>query len=517
VSATHPWEVDVSRLRRAQAVHSVLLQVILLLLVLIAGAVAGLAAATVIGRDVVAALVDPVADAGPMPWPQFRALHAIRDYYQGGSSIYHAAVLGLVAAGFVVLALTVRRRLVPDGVSRRRVVLALLAVAAVHVFFVLVASPFDEIGLRVALERALLYPTSLAWSDAIELSYLMQVPLAIATLALAVATLTPTRIALPALGVVAGIGYAVVLLCRLPWGPLSRPPEPPESFLASELRTVRVLLLAERPRTVRGALPDAGLATVPPPLGPDAERAAAEAARTYGLDDLRGTTAARLYAFAPLARFDVATYAHRLADLYRRTGSPGLLRRLADILRSPAPRGAAADVALEPFADPAGLRLGDAAMDLCRARVARHELDAAARTKEAARAEGMPQDKLTACVVAPPAPTAPVAGSVRLDGRPAAGVLLALLDERLAGRVAAAPEGQPFDLSLLAAAVLAQTDAAGAYRFDGLPSGRYRLAVLLDPRVGPVRQPASSPPAWIVVAAPAAVTAPALELTTRFE
>ena len=239
--------------------------------------------------------------------------------------------------------------------------------------------------------------------------------------------------------------------------------------------------------------------------------------RTYGLDDLRGTTAARLYAFAPLARFDFATYARRVVDLYRKTGSSTLLRRLVDVLRSPSPRGPAADAAFEPFVDPARLRFGDAAMDLCRARVARDEVDAAARIKEAARAEGLPQNALATCVVARPMPTASVTGSVRLDGWPAAGVLLALLDERVAGRVDAAPAGQPFDLSLLASAVVARTDAAGAYCFDGLPSGRYRLAVLLDPRVGPSRQPASSPPAWIVVAAPAPAGAPALELTTRFE
>jgi hypothetical protein len=517
VSATHPWQVDVSRLRRAQAVQGVILQVILILLVLIAGTVAGLATATVVGRDVVDALAEPGADAGPMPWSQFRSLHAMRDYFQSGSSLYHAGVLGALAAAFTVLSLTVRRRLLPDGVPRRRLVLALLSVAAVYVFFVLVANPFDEISRRVALDREFLFSTSSTWSNAIELSYVMQVPLTVATLALAVAALTPTRIALPGLGAVAGLGYAIVLLCRLPWGPLSRPPEPPESFLASEPRTVRVLVLAERPRTARGALPDAGLATVPPPLGPDAERAAAEAVRTYGLDDLRGTAAARLYAFAPLARFDVATYARRVADLYRKTGSSALLRRLVDVLRSPAPRGPAADAAFEPFVDPALLRFGDAAMDLCRARVARDEVDAAARIKEAARAEGLSQEALATCVVARPAPIATVTGSVRLDGQPAAGVLLALLDERVAGRVDAAPAGQPFDLSLLSAAVVARTDAAGAYRFDRLPSGRYLLAVLLDPRVGPARQPASAPPAWIVVAAPAPAAAPALELTTRFE
>jgi hypothetical protein len=149
--------------------------------------------------------------------------------------------------------------------------------------------------------------------------------------------------------------------------------------------------------------------------------------------------------------------------------------------------------------------------------VARDEVDAAARIKEAARAEGLSQEALATCVVARPAPIATVTGSVRLDGQPAAGVLLALLDERVAGRVDAAPAGQPFDLSLLSAAVVARTDAAGAYRFDRLPSGRYLLAVLLDPRVGPARQPASAPPAWIVVAAPAPAAAPALELTTRFE
>ena len=148
-------------------------------------------------------------------------------------------------------------------------------------------------------------------------------PLAAATLALAFAALTPTRIALPALGAVAGVGLAVVLLSRVPFGPLARPAEPPESFLDAQPRAVRVLLAGERPRVLRGVLPDVGLAAVPPPLGPDTEAAAASAVATHGLDDLRGAMAARLHALGPLARFDPAESARRLAALYERNAVPG--------------------------------------------------------------------------------------------------------------------------------------------------------------------------------------------------
>jgi hypothetical protein len=261
-----------------------------------------------------------------------------------------------------------------------------------------------------------------------------------------------------------------------------------------------------------------GLATVPPPLGPAAEQAAADAARQYGLDDLRGSVAARLHAYAPLARFDLATYARRLAALYDRTGAPELLRRLAEVLRSPAPRGPAADAAFVPFADPAQLRLGSAAVDLCRARVARGETAEATRIKEAARAEGLLEPALAGCVVAPTGPTGTVAGTVAIDGAPAADLAVALLDDRAAQRLDATPRDQPFDLSLLAATPVTRTDAAGSYRFDGLPDGRYRLAVLLaDARLGLAAHAGPAPPAWLVVAAHGTVQATPLELTTRFE
>jgi len=513
-----PWQVDVGRLRRAQAVHSVVLQVILVLLVLLAGAIAGLATATVATHDVVKALSDPGATAGPLPWDQYRVLRSVTAYYVSGPSTYHACVLGLIGAVFLVLAFAVRRRLLPDGVSRRRLVLAFASVAAVYVFFLIVADPFDEISRRVALDRFLLLPASTVWNNAVEVSFLMQVPLALATLALALAALTPTRIALPCLGAVAGIGYALVLLCKLPFGPLSRPPEPPESFLDLPTRAVRVLDLGERPRIVRGVLSDVGLVAVPPPLGADAEKAAGDAFVRWGLlDDLRGTVAARLWALAPLARFAVDEYAFRVNMLYLRTSDPELLRRLAAVLRGPLPRDPAADTALAALSDPATIRFGDAAVTVCRALVGRGQLELAAKVKDAARAEGADEKSLAPCEVAPPGPTATVSGRALVDGRPAADVAVALLDETTARALDTASAGGSFELELLAGAATTRTDASGVWRFTDVPAGRFRLLVLLeDPRLGPSPR-ASAPSAWLTVAAPQPLEAPPLELSTRLE
>jgi hypothetical protein len=508
-----PWQIDVSALRRAQAVHTVLLQVILILLVAIAGTLAGLATATVATRDVVAALDDPAATSGPMEAAQFRSLRAITAYYRGGRSLAHAAILSFLGAAFLVLALAVRRRLLPEGVSRRRLAITLAALAAVAALAVILGGPFAEIGRRVAVDRHLLLRESTVWSNAVELSYAFHGPLAFATLAAALAALSARRTAVVGLAVLAAAGYAALILFRLPWGPFAAPAEPPPSFLDFPGRSVRLLVLDGRPRVVHGVLPDVGLASDPPPVGLLAEQAAETAARQFGPHDLRGAVARLLHAVAPLARVDAAEYARRTAALYAETRCPGALGRLLPLLRSPLPRGAA-DPALAAFADVDRLHLGTAAVDLCRALAARGELDAAAKVKDAARAEGLDERLLGECVVAAPAAPGSAAGTVLQRGKPLPGATVALADERLAGPLGTTPEGGTVDLASLAAALTARTDAAGRYEFPAVPPGRYRLLVLLeDPRIDLEREP--PPPAAVDVAESARTGIPPISFTVR--
>ncbi|MBN1773900.1 MAG: hypothetical protein JXB32_21745 [Deltaproteobacteria bacterium] len=515
--APRPWEIDVSRLRRARDVHGALLQVIFVLLVLIAGAVAGLATANVAVAEVVAALADPALPDGPMPASQHRALATLHEYYTEGAATWQAGALGAMASVFLVLGLAARRRLLPAGVSRRRLVLALAAIGATYVLMLVVAAPFDEVGWRVAADRHRLLSELELWNDAVELTFWMQVPLAAATLALAAAALTPTRIALPALGVLGGVGLALVLLCKLPFGPLARLDEPPEDFLDLPQRSVRVLLTTDAPHVRRAALPDLGLAFAPPPLEAAAERAATEAARRHGARDLRGATARRLLALLPLARFDVTEHARRTVALWRETGAGEPLAWLVPLLRSPAAGSAPVTIALEALAGTDELRLGDAAIDACRALVGRGDTVGAARVKEAARAAGLSESRLGACAVAPPPPTGSLDGSVTLDGRPAAGVAVAVLHEPLAGQLEAVPADRPVNLVFFAAAPTARTGADGRFEVAGLQPGRYRLAVLLeDPRHSPDRR-APTFPTWIVVRSAASTTAPPIPLTMRFE
>lgn len=516
--APRPWEIDISRLRRARDVHGVLLQVILVLLVLVAGAVAGLATANVAAGEVVAALADPALPDGPMPASQHRALTTLHEYYTTGASTWQAGVLGAMASIFLVLALAARRRLLPAGVSRRRLVLALAAVGAVYVLMLVLAAPYDEVGWRVAADRHRLLSELELWNDAVRLTFWMQVPLTAATLALAVAALTPTRVALPVLGAAGGVGLAIVLLCKLPFGPLARLDEPPDDFLDLPQRSVRVLVLSDAPRVRRAALPDVGLAFAPPPLDAAAERAAEEAARAYDARDLRGAAARRLHALAPLARFDVAEHARRAAALWRETGATEPLGWLAAALRSPAPASAPIDTALEILAGNDDLHLGDAATDVCRALAGRGDTEGAARIKESARASGLPEPRLARCVVAPPASPGSLAGSVTVDGRPAAGVAVAALHEALAEQFAAVPADRPVNLMLAAAAPTARTGPDGKFEIPGLQPGRYRLAVLLeDPRHSFDRRAAGPTAEWIVVRSGASTTVPPVPLTGRLE
>lgn len=515
--APHPWELDVSRLRRARDVHGVLLQVIFVLLVLIAGGVAGLATANVAAAEVVAALADPALPDGPMPASQHRALAAVHEYHTSGAATWQAFVLGMMASVFLVLALAARRRLLPGGVSRRRLVLGLAAVGAVWALMVVLAAPFDEAGWRVAADRHRLLSELELWNNAVELTFWMHVALTAAIVACAAAALTPTRVALPALGVAGGVGLAVVLLCKLPFGPLARLPEPPDEFLDLPQRSVRVLLAGDTPRVRRGALPDVGLAFAPPPVGQPAESAAGEAARRYDARDLRGAVARRLHALAPLARFDVAEHARRVAALWRETGATEPLAWLVPLTRSAAPGSAPVTTALEVLAGPASLRLGAAAIDVCRALVGRGDTAAAARIKEAARGDGLPESKLGACTVAQPPAPGTLAGTVTLDGRPVADVAVAVLHEPLAGQLDAAPADQSFNLLLLAAAPTARTDTAGRFEVAGLLPGRYRLAVLLaDPRHAVDRR-APALPDWITVRRGETTTVSSVSLTSRFE
>ena len=515
--APRPWEIDVSRLRRARDVHGVLLQVILVLLVVVAGAVAGLATANVAAAEVVAALADPALPGGPMPTSQYRTLETLHEYYTSGAATWQAGLLGAMASVFLVLALAARRRLLPGGVSRRRLLLGLAAVGAIYVLMLVLATPFDEVGWRVAADRHRLLSELELWNNAVELTFRLQVPLTAATLACATAALSPTRVALPALGAVGGAGLALVLLCKLPFGPLARIAEPSDDFLDLPHRSVRVLLAGDTPRVRRGALPDVGLAFAPPPLGESAERAAAEAARRHDVRGLHGATARRLLALAPLARFDVDEYARRAVALWRETGATEPLGWLVPLTRSPVAGSASVATALAVLAGPDELYLGAAAVDVCRALTARGDTTDAARIKEAARAAGLPESRLGACVVAPPPPPGTLLGSLTLDGRPAADVAVAVLHEPLAGQLDAVPADRPFNLMLLAAAPTARTDADGRFEVAGLQPGRYRLAVLLeDPRHSPDRR-ASTPPTWIAVRSGSATTAPPLALTTRFE
>jgi len=515
--APRPWEIDVSRLRRAREVHGALLQVILVLLVLVAGAVAGLATANVAAGEVVAALADPALPGGPMPASQHRALANLHEYYSSGASTWQAGVLGVMASVFLVLALAARRRLLPAGVSRRRLVLALAAVAAVYLLMLALASPYDEVGWRVAADRHRLLSELELWNDAVRLTFWMHVPLTAGTLALAVAALTPTRIVLPALGAAGGVGLALVLLCKVPFGPLARLPEPPEDFLDLPRRSVRVLVLADAARVRRAALPDVGLAFAPPPLDVSAERAAGEAVRRHGARDLRGATARRLLALVPLARFDVAEHVRRTAELWRETGATEPLAWLAAALRSPAPASASVSAALAVLAGDDPLFLGHAAIDVCRALVGRNDIARAARVKEEARAAGLPESRLADCAVAPPPPPGSLAGSVTLDGRPAPGIAVAVLHEPLAGQFADAPADRPINLMLLAAAPADRTGPDGTFRVTGLQPGRYGLAVLLeDPRHSLDRRAAVST-AWFVVRPGASTAVPPVPLTSRFE
>lgn len=515
--APRPWEIDVSRLHRARDVHGALLQVILVLLVLVAGAVAGLATANVAAGEVVAALADPSLPDGPMPASQHHTLATLHEYYTSGASTWQAGVLGAMASVFLVLALAARRRLLPAGVSRRRLVLALAAVAAVYVLMLALAAPYDEVGWRAAADRHRLLSELELWNDAVRLTFWMHVPLTAATLALAVAALTPTRIALPALGAAGGVGLALVLLCKLPFGPLARLDEPPEEFLDLPQRSVRLLLLADTPRLRRGALPDVGLASAPPPLGTSAEHAAEEAARLHDPRDLRGAAARRLLALAPLARFDVAEHARRTAALWKETGATEPLAWLAATLRSPAPASTPVATALEVLAGDDRLYLGNAAIDVCRALAGRGDVARAARVKEDARAAGLPESRLADCPVAPPPPPGSLAGSVTVDGRPAPGIAVAVLHEPLAGQFAAVPAGRPVNLMLLAAAAATRTGPGGTFEIHGLLPGRYRLAVLLeDPRHSLDRR-SPTPTGWLVVHPGSSTTAPPVPLTTRFE
>jgi hypothetical protein len=345
----------------------------------------------------------------------------------------------------------------------------------------------------------------------------MQVPLTAAMLACAAAALTPTRFALPALGAIGGVGLAIVLLFKLPFGPLARLAEPPDDFLDLPQRSVRVLLIGDAPHVRRGALPDVGLAFAPPPLDEPAERAAAEAARRHGARDLRGAAARRLFALTPLARFDVAEHARRTVALWRDTGATEPLAWLVPLLRTSAPGSVPATTALEVLAAPDVLRLGDAAIDVCRALTGRGDVTGAARIKEAARASGLPEARLSDCVVAPPPPPGSLRGAVTLDARPLAGVAVAVLHEPLAGQFDAGTADRPFNLMLLAATPTVRTGADGRFEVAGLLPGRYRLVVLLeDPRHSPDRR-APSPTAWIVVRPGSGTTVPAVPLTTRFE
>lgn|GEM_PF-2251399 len=515
--APRPWEIDVSRLRRARDVHGALLQGILVLLVLVAGVVAGLATANVAAGEVVAALADPALPDGPMPASQHRALANLHEYYTSGASTWQAGVLGAMASVFLVLALAARRRLLPAGVSRCRLVLALAAVAAVYLLMLVLASPYDEVGWRVAADRHRLLSELELWNDAVRRTFWMHVPLTAGTLALAVAALTPTRIALPALGAAGGVGLALVLLCKVPFGPLARLPEPPEDFLDLPRRSIRVLVLAEAPSVRRAALPDVGLAFAPPPLDATAERAAEEAARHHDARDLRGAAARRLLALAPLARFDVAGHVRRAAELWRETGATEPLAWLAAALRSPAPASAPVSAALDVLAGGDSLFLGNAAIDVCRALVGRNEVARAARVKEEARAAGLPESRLAHCAVVPPPPAGALVGSVTVDGRPAPDIAVAVLHEPLAGQLAAAPADRPINLMLLAAAATVRTGPDGVFEVPRLQPGRYRLAILLeDPRHSLDRRAAAST-AWIVVRPGASTTAPPVPLTGRFE
>jgi hypothetical protein len=154
-----------------------------------AGAGAGRPTANVAAGEVVAALADPALPGGPMPASQHRALANLHEYYSSGASTWQAGVLGVMASVFLVLALAARRRLLPAGVSRRRLVLALAAVAAVYLLMLALASPYDEVGWRVGADRHRLLSELELWNDAMRLTFWMHVPLTAGTLALAVAAL----------------------------------------------------------------------------------------------------------------------------------------------------------------------------------------------------------------------------------------------------------------------------------------------------------------------------------------
>jgi hypothetical protein len=488
------------------------LEIILVLLVLIVGLLVGLATANIAARDVIAGLSEGNVLEGPLDAKEARALRSFRDYYGGGASISHGVTLGVFASIFLVAAIAVRRRLVPKGLSRRRLLLALGVVAGAALLAHFAAASMDEIGRRVAIDRTRLFPEIAVWTNAVELSFVLQVALTTATLSLAVALLTPVRRAVVALGILAGAGYAVVLFAKLPFGPLARPAEVPAAFLEIPGRTVRLSLPGtDTPLVLAAALPDVGLHADPPPLGPTAEKVVAEAIDRFPLADVRGAAARHLHALLPLARFDRTEAALRLDALYAETGSPRLLTLLADFLDAPTPDDQAAGIAVARFGDGTTTRPGDRTVSLCLALVRRNRLAEAASLKERARAEGRSEEELSGCPIDPPAASGAVRGSVTAGGRPAPDVAVALAAQTAADGLLPANLDDPADLAGIAGMTTTRTGSDGRFVFPAVEPGRYHAVVLIeDPRAGPM--PDAPRPAAIDVAAGETVDLPAVAL-----
>lgn len=518
-AAPSSFDARIAALRRAQAVRSVVLQIILVLLVVTAGLLAGLATANIVAGDVVEALARDPAWLGPLDRAQHRSISAVRAYYLDGPAAFHAAILAFLASIVLVAVLRVRRHLLPDGVPRSRLALGLGAVAAVSVLAVVLAEPFAEMGMRAAAHRDLLLPESRVWGEAIEFSYLFFGAFSTAALAAGFASVSPVRAASIALGAVAATGVLVVGMTAASFGPFAAPDPPPPGFLDVPGREVRLLIVGGQAVQVRAVLPDVGLPSGRPAVGAAAEEAAARAAAAFGVADLRGAVARAAFAVAPLARLDRIEFARRVSELHAATWSPRTLAWLRDLLRGPFPggRGGALDAALAVLADTEQIYLGSAAVDVCRAETARGRLEAAARIKDVARTDGAGEDALAACVVAPPGPPGSISGGVVVDGRPAAGIVVALAHESVVAALGETRGAGPVELAALAGSPSVRTGEDGAFRFDGVPPGRYRPIVLLaDPALSPGGSSGSGE-GWIYVPpAGGEVAAGTVMLTARF-
>ncbi len=547
-AAPSSFDARIAALRRAQAVRSVVLQIILVLLVVTAGLLAGLATANIVAGDVVEALARDPAWLGPLDRVQHRSISAVRAFYLDGPAAFHAAILAFLASIVLVAVLRVRRHLLPDGVPRSRLALGLGAVAAVSVLAVVLAEPFAEMGMRAAAHRDLLLPESRVWGEAIEFSYLFFGAFSTAALAAGFASVSPVRAASIALGAVAATGVLVVGMTAASFGPFAAPDPPPPGFLDVPGREVRLLIVGGQAVQVRAVLPDVGQPSGRPAVGAAAEEAAARAAAAFGVADLRGAVARAAFAVAPLARLDRIEFARRVSELHAATRSPRTLAWLRDLLRGPFPGGrggaeaepsgfaarfrggpgggeapgaeqppGAIDAALAVLADTEQIYLGSAAVDVCRAETARGRLEAAARIKDVARTDGAGEDALAACVVAPPGPPGSISGGVVVDGRPAAGIVVALAHESVVAALGETRGAGPVELAALAGSPSVRTGEDGAFRFDGVPPGRYRPIVLLaDPALSPDSSSGSGE-GWIYVPpAGGEVAAGTVMLTARF-